>query len=213
LIAGLDVQDEITRQNVPQAVSSRYKEPSMILSSAVHRSWALATVCLIGMLATAVVAGDLGSTAKVTLASGPQAGKYTFQSADACMIAASETGKPAGFSVLMLAERSTLSVDIPNVSPQRLGEFQVELVVADAKSQASRQRTASTTHTVDTRPDASLEPYQRQERGKVGVTGRGTVKLSQQDTTARLEFQAETAQAVEFQGTIECRKVDREYGR
>jgi hypothetical protein len=171
------------------------------------------SMILLGACSLSALADDVASVAQVTVASGPQAGKYNFTSDDACMIASLQQGKAPGFSAALSAEKATLSIDIPSIDAKQLGEFQVELVVADAKSGASRRNTASTTLVIDTRPDAALEKYQRDERGPNGLKGSGTVKLQQQDKTARLNFQGQTDTGIKLQGTVECRKVDREFGR
>ena len=151
---------------------------------------------------------DVGSTASVTLGSGPHAGQYEFRSDDPCIIAALP-GKSVGFSLFLLGQKSSLALDMPNVAAAN--QLQIEMVVADVKPGQSRKNTASVTYSIDSRPDAALEPYQKAERK--GMSGQGSARLSQQSTTARLTFTGVTANGIRVSGTIDCRKVDREYGR
>lgn len=161
----------------------------------------------------ALAAEDVGSVAQVTVASGPQAGKYDFASDDACVIAPARPGTPPGFSVTLIAATTSLAIDVPSTDAKQLGAFQVELVVAAPKGGQSRRNTASSVLVVDTRPDSALAKYQRDERGPNGMQGNGSLKLQQQAQTARLEFEGQTAQGTKLQGWVECRKVDREPGR
>jgi len=183
-----------------------------------HENKAARRVRVLGALsaavATAVCAADTaGVAATLQVASGPHAGKYTYEGTDACIIAASEPATPTGFSVIVMSDRSQLSIDLPNVDNAHVNELQIELVIADVKPNQSRKNTATTTYTIDTRPDASLAQYQRDERGGKGTSGTATAQLSQNGNTARLSFNAQTAEGVKIDGTIDCRKVDREFGR
>jgi hypothetical protein len=168
---------------------------------------------LVSTVAMGATVDDTASVAQVTVMSGPRAGKYDFASADACVMAPSRPGGPPGLSVTLSAPKASVAIDIPSIEAHRLGAFWVELVVADANSSASRRNTASTTLVIDTRPDSALEKYQRDERGPNGMRGSGAAKLQQQAQTARLEFQGQTAEGVKLQGTVECRRIDRELGR
>jgi hypothetical protein len=163
------------------------------------------------LIATAVPAlADVGSTGRVTLASGPHAGKFQYSVDDACVIAALP-GKPVGFSIFMLGEKSSLTIDIPNADAAHVSQAQIELVVADVKPGQSRKDTSSATYTIDTRPDAALENYQRAERK--GMAGKASVALTQDAKSARLTFSGSTAAGVKLEGSVDCHKVDREYGR
>lgn len=154
------------------------------------------------------------STARVVIVSGPAAGTYTFTSTDACVLAPLHKGGATTFAHVLMSPTSTLSIDIPDIDPAHINEFQVELVTAPAGGgDRSRLRTESSTATIDTRPDSSLEPYQRRERGKNGAGGRGTVKWQAQSSSARFEFEGETIKGVKMYGTLECRRLDREFGR
>jgi hypothetical protein len=153
---------------------------------------------------------DVGTTGSVTVASGPHAGRYQYSVDDACIIAALP-GKPVGFSIFMLGEKSSLTIDIPNADAAHVSQAQVELVIADVKPGQSRKNTASVTYSIDTRPDASLENYQRAER--TGMAGKATVALTQDAKSAKLTFSGATAAGVKLEGSVDCRKVDREYGR
>jgi hypothetical protein len=164
-------------------------------------------------IASPAAVADTASTATIKVASGPAAGTYTYVSSDPCILAPLRNGGPITFAHVLMADASTLSVDIPNTNASNVNEFQIELVVAKPDSNASRLRTKSTTLTIDTRPDGALEPYQRQERGSTGMTGRGTATLHLQASSARLVFQGQTAAGVRIEGSLECRKLDREFGR
>lgn len=158
-------------------------------------------------------AAEHASTAGVKVASGPHAGTYTFDSEDACTVAALDRGKPASFSAVLTTSKAMLSIDMPSVDPKRASELQIELTIADPNSTASRRDTASARYLIDTRPDASLAPYQLQERGKGGMTGRGSAKLLDSGDKVKLVFAADTKQGVHIEGTVDCREVDRELGR
>jgi hypothetical protein len=163
---------------------------------------------LLFAVASTPALADVGSTATVTVAGGPHAGEYRYSSDDPCILAALP-GKPVGFALTVVGEKSSLTLDIPNAaSPKQL---QIELVVADVKPGQSRKNTASVTYTIDTRPDTSLEAYQKAERK--GMTGQGSATLAQQSTTARLTFTGSTANGTRLSGTVDCRKIDREYAR
>ena len=120
-------------------------------------------------------------------------------------------GKPVGFNVVLEAENSTLSVDVPNADAAHVNEASIELVVADAKPGQSRKDTKATTYLVDTRPDATLAPYERADRK--GPSGKAGVKLTRNGNAAQLNFRVTTAQGVEISGTVDCRKLDGAFGR
>ena len=148
----------------------------------------------------------LGSTASVSVASGPHAGTYNFAPTSPCVIAAFGD-KPAGISVVLSSEESSLSIDVPNIDEKHASEIQVVLVVADKKIGASMKGTASTTYEIDTRPDAVLEPYQKAERANRGTTGKVHTQLMTQGGNALLSFSGETASGVKLDGSVTCRKV------
>jgi hypothetical protein len=158
-------------------------------------------------------ANDVGIVATVEVTSGPHAGKHSFQSPDACIIAGIDKSKPAGFAVMLLSETSRLTIDIPSIDPAQINELQAELVFADVKPGQSRKNTATTTYSVDTRPDSTLARYQREERAGKGTSGKATAVLNETGAIAKLQLTAETAAGQKLQGTIECRKIDRELGR
>jgi hypothetical protein len=152
-------------------------------------------------------------TANVEVASGAHAGKYAYESSDACIIASSDKSKAAGFSVIVMSDRSQLSIDMPSVEPEHVNEVHIELVVADVKPNQSRKDTATTKYMIDTRPDAALAAYQRADRAGKGISGKATAQLTQTGETAQLSFSAQTADGVKIDGSIDCRTVDREFGR
>lgn len=167
------------------------------------QSWLFAAVACAAS-ATALPQNAIGSSASVTLGSGPHKGKYEFAPTEACVLAAFGD-KPLGLSVVMTARDSSLSIDVPNLDEKHANEIQIVLVVADI-TQGGKAK-ASTTYEIDTRPDASLEPFQRAERAKRGTTGKATTTLMTQGANTLLSFSGETAMGVKVTGEVTCRKV------
>ncbi len=158
-------------------------------------------------LLTAPVAqpqNSIGSSASVTLGSGPHKGKYAFAPTEACVLAAF-SDKPLGLSVVMNARDSSLSIDVPNLDEKHANEIQIVLVVAEV-SQGGKA-TASTTYEIDTRPDSSLDSNKRAERANKGMTGKATTTLMTQGANTLLSFNGETAMGVKVSGEVTCRKV------
>jgi hypothetical protein len=147
-----------------------------------------------------------GSSASITLHSGPHKGKYDFAPSEACVLAAFGK-KPLGLSVVMSSKESSLSIDVPNLDEKHASEIQIVLVVAEVK-QGARKGTSSVTYEIDTRPDAVLEPFQRAERANRGITGKATTTLMTQGSNTLLSFSGETMQGVKLDGEITCRKVE-----
>jgi hypothetical protein len=148
---------------------------------------------------------SIGSSASVTLGSGPHKGKYDFAPREACVLAAF-SDKPLGLSVVMTSNDSSLSVDVPNLDEKHANEIQIVLVVADV-SQGGKAM-SSTTYEIDTRPDASLEPLKRAERANKGMTGKATTTLMTQGNNTLLSFDGQTASGVKLSGEVTCRKVE-----
>jgi len=148
----------------------------------------------------------LGSTASISVASGPHAGTYNFAPTSPCVIAAFGD-KPAGISVVLSSEESSLSIDVPNIDEKHASEIQVVLVVADKKIGASMKGTASTTYEIDTRPDAVLEPIQKAERANKGITGKVRTQLMTQGASTLLSFTGTTSTGVKLDGEITCRRM------
>jgi len=147
-----------------------------------------------------------GSTASISLGSGPHAGRYAFAPTSPCIIA-SFGDKPPGISVVLSSEDSSLSIDVPNVDDKHASEIHVVLVVADKKAGASMKGTASTTYEIDTRPDAVLEPIQKAERANKGMTGKVKTILMNQGNSTMLTFTGTTATGVKLDGEITCRRM------
>jgi hypothetical protein len=150
--------------------------------------------------------GGLGSSASISVDSGPDAGKYAFAPREVCAIAAFGDG-PLGLSVVLSSESSSLSLDMPNLDEKHADEIQIVLIVASKKSGASVKGTASTTYEIDTRPDAALKPYQKAERANKGRTGKAKTTLMTQGNNVLLTFSGETASGVKLEGEVTCRKV------
>ena len=164
----------------------------------------LAGVTAALLAATPALPQNIGSSASVTLGSGPHKGKYDFAPSEACLLAAFGN-KPLGLSVVMASQDSSLSIDVPNLDEKHANEIQIVLVVADKKASGG---TASTTYEIDTRPDASLEPFKRAERANKGMTGKATTILMTQGNNTMISFTGETAMGVKLSGEITCRKVE-----
>jgi hypothetical protein len=148
----------------------------------------------------------IGSSASISVASGPLAGRYTFAPTEACVIAAFGD-KPLSLSVVLSSGNSSLSVDMPNIDDKHANQIQIVLVVADKKPDAGMKGTSSTTYEIDTRPDAVLEPYQKAERANKGTAGKAKTQLMTQGSSALLSFSGETAAGVKLEGEVTCRKM------
>jgi hypothetical protein len=159
---------------------------------------------LVAMPALAQAPAGTGSSASVSLGSGPHKGKYDFAPSEACVLAAF-SDKPLGLSVVMASRDSSLSIDIPNLDEKHANEIQIVLIVADVK--AGGVAKASTTYEIDTRPDSSLEPFKRAERANKGMTGKATTTLMTQGNNTLVSFAGETAKGVKISGEVTCRKV------
>jgi hypothetical protein len=180
--------------------------PFRILPAVISGAWlALAAAPALPQAAGNAAAG-VGSSASISVATGPHAGKYAFSPDEACVIAAFGD-KPPGLSVVLSSENSSLSIDMPNIDDKHANEIQIVLVVADKKAGASMKGTASTTYEVDTRPDTALKPYQKAERATRGTTGKATTQLMTQGGSALLSFSGETATGIKLSGELTCRKM------
>jgi len=148
----------------------------------------------------------VGSTASVTVGTGPYKGKYDFAPTQACVIAA--FGKrPMGVSVVLSSTSASLSIDMPSIDEKHANEIQVVLVVADQRPGQSPKSKASVTYEIDTRPDAVLEPYQKAERANKGMSGKATTTLMQQNGRVLVSFSGETKVGVKLDGEITCHKA------
>jgi hypothetical protein len=156
---------------------------------------------------TPAAPNGVGSSASITLASGPKKGRYDFAPTEACVLTAFGK-KPMGLSVVFTSESASMSLAMPNIDEKHANEIQVVLVVSDAKPGEARKGASSVTYEIDTRPDASLEPYQKAERANKGVTGKATTSLMQKAGSVMLSFSGETAMGVKLSGEVNCRKVD-----
>jgi hypothetical protein len=152
-------------------------------------------------------ASAVGSSASITLGSGPHKGRYDFAPTEACVITAFGK-KPLGLSVVFTSESASMSVDMPNIDQKHANELQVVLVVTDAKPGETRKGASSVTYEIDTRPDSALEPYQKAERANKGLSGKATTTLMQKGGAAMLTFSGETQTGVKITGEVNCRKVD-----
>lgn len=146
-----------------------------------------------------------GSSASISVSTGPHAGKYAFAPREACAIAAFGD-QPLGLSVVMSSEDSSLSLDMPNLDEKHAHELQIVLVVADKRA-AGAKGMSSTTYEIDTRPDTALKPYQKAERANKGQTGKAKTTLMTQGNNVLLSFSGETASGVKLEGEVTCRKI------
>lgn len=165
-------------------------------------------LCIAALAATlpalAQAPAGTGSSASVTLGSGPHKGKYDFAPTEACVLAAF-SDKPLGLSVVMNSKDSSLSIDVPNLDEKHANEIQIVLIVAHVKEGGVGQ--ASTTYEIDTRPDSSLEAFKRAERANKGMTGKATTTLMTQGNNTLVSFNGETSKGVKVSGEVTCRKV------
>jgi hypothetical protein len=146
-----------------------------------------------------------GSSASITLHSGPHKGRYAFAPSEACVLAA--FGKePMGLSVVMSSRESSLSIELPNLDEKHANEIQIVFVVAEQNLDAGKGM-SSVTYEIDTRPDAVLKPHQRAERANRGTTGKATTTLMTQGDATLVTFSGETAKGIRIDGEITCRKV------
>ena len=152
-------------------------------------------------------AAGIGSSASITLGSGPHKGRYDFAPTEACVLTAFGK-KPMGLSVVFTSENASMSLDMPNIDEKHANEIQVVLVVSDAQPGEARKGASSVTYEIDTRPDAVLEPYQKAERANKGLSGKATTTLMQKGGAAMLSFSGETPTGVKVTGEVNCRKVD-----
>jgi hypothetical protein len=150
--------------------------------------------------------GGMGSSASISVAAGPHAGKYAYAPREACVLAAFGD-QPLGLSVVLSSDDSSLSLDMPNLDEKHANEIQIVLIVADKKAGASMKGTASTTYEIDTRPDSALKPFQKAERANKGMTGKASTQLMTQGGNVLLSFSGETATGVKLSGEVTCRKV------
>ena len=141
----------------------------------------------------------------MTLGSGPHKGDYNFAPTETCFIAAFGD-RPLGLAVVMQSQSSSLSIDMPNLDEKHANEIQIVLVIAEGRT-PNKKGASSVTYEIDTRPDASLEPFQRAERANKGVTGKATTTLMEKDGNALLSFSGQTATGVKLEGSVTCRKV------
>ncbi len=160
-----------------------------------------AAVGLVGAFALA----QTGSSASVTVSTGPHKGEYNFAPTEACVIAGFTT-KPVGISVVMQAADSSLSIDMPSIDAKHANEIQIVLVIADGPA-TGKKGASSVTYEIDTRPDSALEPFQRAERANKGMTGKATTTLMEKDGSALLSFTGQTATGVKLEGSVTCRKM------
>jgi len=165
-----------------------------------------ALVALLASPAMPQTSGAMGSSASISVASGPHAGKYAYAPREACVIAAF-TDQPLGLTVVLSSENSSLSLDMPNLDEKHANEIQIVLVVADKKAGANMKGTASTTYEIDTRPDSALKPYQKAERATKGISGKASTQLMTQGSNVLLSFSGETETGVKLAGEVTCRKV------
>ena len=156
-------------------------------------------------LLAAPALSQTGSTGSVSIGSGPHKGEYTFAPTEACVLAAFGN-KPLGLSVVMTGKDSSLSIDVPNLDEKHANEIQIVLVIADGHA-GGKKGASSVTYEIDTRPDASLEPFQRAERANKGMTGKATTTLMEKDGNALLSFTGQTASGVKLEGSVTCKKV------
>jgi hypothetical protein len=161
--------------------------------------------CASVALGAAVALAQTGSSASVTVSTGPHKGEYNFAPTESCVIT-SFGKKPLGISVVMQAPDSSLSIDMPSIDAKHANEIQVVLIIAERRT-ADGKGASSVTYEIDTRPDSVLEPFQRAERANKGISGKATTTLMEKDGLALLTFIGQTASGVKLEGSVTCKKV------
>jgi len=160
---------------------------------------------LLSAIPVAAVLAQASTTATVNVGSGPLKGEYAFEPTEACVIAA--FGKrPLGVSVVLHSTDSSLSIDMPSIDDKHANQIQVVLIIADGRG-AGGKAASSVTYEIDTRPDASLEPFQRAERANKGQTGKATTTIMQKGDSVLLSFNGQTASGVKLDGSVTCKKL------
>ena len=162
------------------------------------------------VLALAAIAAwpQSGSTASVTIKTGPEAGKYDASPSDACVLVAFGK-KPLGLAAVFSGVDSSLSVDMPNIDEKHANEIQIVLVISHLKSAGGMKNgVASITYEIDTRPDSALDASKRAERANKGLTGKATTSLMERDNIVLVSFTGETASGVKLEGEVSCRRVE-----
>lgn len=178
------------------------------------------------LLTGGVLAADAASTATLTVASGPHAGKYTLSSDKACTIGPLDKGRPDSFSATIISEGmrqgklasrpnelGTVQIDLPNIDAKHLGEIKVEVAFGDPTARERKGTTPGVLYAIDTRPDSALLEFEREVRGTSKLKGKGGAKLQRRGADATFGFWGETANGIRLDGSIECRGVkhDRSY--
>lgn len=162
-----------------------------------------------GLLGAALAFGTVpalpqtGSTASISVISGQSRREYAFAPTETCVIAAFGE-RPMGMSVVLHSTEAVLSVDVPNIDEKHASEIQVVLVIAEKKPGKGQ---SSVTYEIDTRPDNSLEPFQKAERAGKGITGKATTTLMQQGDSTLVSFNGQTASGVKLDGSVTCKKM------
>ena len=139
--------------------------------------------------------------ASVIITSGPQKGEYVFT--EPCVLA-SFSKRPMGVSVVLHGNQSVLSVDMPVLDQKHAQEIQIVLVIADARGSSGP---SSVTYEIDTRPDATLEPFQKAERANKGISGKVSTTITPKGDGAVLGFSGQTSSGTKLEGTLTCKKV------
>jgi hypothetical protein len=139
--------------------------------------------------------------ASVIITSGPHKGEYVFT--EPCVLA-SFSKRPLGVSVVLHSTDSVLSIDMPVLDQKHAQEIQIVLVIADGQSSKGP---SSVTYEIDTRPDATLEPFQKAERANKGMTGKVSTTITPKGDGAILSFTGQTLSGVKLEGTLICKKV------
>jgi hypothetical protein len=167
-----------------------------------------AAPCLAQVPAQAPAAADATATqqintgATVIITSGPNKGEYSFT--EPCVLA-SFSKRPMGVSVVLHSTDSVLSIDMPVLDQKHAQEMQIVLVIADGHTST---RPSSVSYEIDTRPDATLETFQKAERASKGMSGKITTTLAPKADGTVLSFTGETTSGVKLEGTLTCKKMN-----
>jgi len=144
---------------------------------------------------------QVNTGATVIISSGPNKGEYSFT--EPCVLA-SFSKRPMGVSVVLHSTDSVLSIDMPVLDQKHAQEIQIVLVIADGHTGTGP---SSVTYEIDTRPDATLETFQKAERASKGMSGKITATIASKSDGAVVSFDGQTASGVKLEGTLTCKKM------
>jgi hypothetical protein len=135
-----------------------------------------------------------GATVKVTIAGGPNAGTYTLQSPQPCVIEPQQGERPRTL-------KAAVGEPAKVANPKTLGNAIFEIPLAakypsplvDIDLMFGEPTRVAADYYVTTLGDEKM--------------GTGTVTVAERGATATLNFQAQTDKGVKFEGVLECHSI------